>query len=101
MTKSWQRLVPVGFAALLLSGLVTGLIADDAGRPPLVEAAKSGDRDALKSLLQKKADANAADADGTTALHWASYHDDLESADLLIRGGAKVNAATDLGVTPL
>ena len=32
---------------------------------------------------------------------WAAYHDDLESADLLIRAGAKVNSATDLGVTPL
>ncbi len=37
----------------------------------------------------------------TTALHWASYHDDLDSADLLIRAGAKVNAANDLGATPL
>ena len=29
------------------------------------------------------------------------YRDDLESADLLIRAGAKVNAANDLGATPL
>src|SRR5580658_8259009 len=97
MTISWQRLIPAGFAAILVSGL----IAAETGRPPLLEAAKSGDKDAIKSQLQKKADANAADADGTTALHWASYHDDLDSADLLIRAGAKVNATTDLGVTPL
>src|SRR6185436_730817 len=38
---------------------------------------------------------------GTTALHWASYRDDGGSADLLIRAGAKVNAANDLGATPL
>jgi ankyrin repeat protein len=50
-----------------------------------VDAAQSGDKDALRSLLQKKADVNAAQADGSTALHWASYRDDLESADLLIR----------------
>src|SRR5262249_14697787 len=43
----------------------------------------------------------AAEADGTTALHWASYRDDVESADLLIRAGANVNAANDLGATPL
>jgi ankyrin repeat protein len=40
-------------------------------------------------------------ADGSTPLLWASYHDDLKTADELIRGGAKVNAANDLGVTPL
>jgi ankyrin repeat protein len=45
--------------------------------------------------------ANAADGDGTTALHWASYQDDLDAANRLIRGGANVNAANDLGVTPL
>ena len=51
--------------------------------------------------IQQGASVNAAEADGTTALHWASYRDDLESADLLIRAGAKVNAANDLGATPL
>ena len=55
----------------------------------------------LRALIQQKADVNAAEADGTTALHWASYRDDAESADLLIRAGAKVNAANDLGATPL
>src|SRR5258706_4355853 len=44
---------------------------------------------------------NAAEGDGSTALHWASYRDDVESAGLLIRAGANVNAANDLGVTPL
>ena len=58
-------------------------------------------RTALRALLQKGANVNAAEADGTTALHWASYRDDVESADLLIRAGAKVNAANDLGATPL
>jgi ankyrin repeat protein len=57
--------------------------------------------DSLRSLLQKKVDVNAAEADGSTALHWASYRDDVESADLLIRAGAKVSAANDLGATPL
>jgi len=55
----------------------------------------------VRALLQRKADVNAADPDGTTALHWAAYRDDVETADLLIRAGARVNAATDLGVTPL
>lgn len=75
--------------------------AGDTARPPLVEAVKNGDRPALSALLGRNADVNAAEADGTTALHWASHRDDLESAQLLLRRGANVNAANDLGATPL
>ena len=62
---------------------------------------KKGDAAAVRALIQQKADVNAVEADGATALHWASYRDDLVSADLLIRAGANVNAANDLGATPL
>src|SRR6266704_5106089 len=92
ITNCWQRLIPLALAVFLMGA---------AARPPLVEAARNGDRDALRALLQKGAIVNAAEADGTTALHWASYRDDVESAGLLIRAGADVNAANDLGVTPL
>jgi ankyrin repeat protein len=68
---------------------------------PLIEAAKNVDRTGLRTLLERGADVNAAEPDGATALHWASYRDDLESADLLIKAGAKVNAVNDLGATPL
>jgi len=78
---------------------VAGALAAD--RSALLDAAKRGDAATVRALLQNRADVNAGDADGTTALHWASYNDDLESADLLIRAGARVDAATDLGVTPL
>lgn len=83
----------------LIVVLSAGIAA--AGRPPLVEAVKSGDHTALRALLQKKTDVNIAEADGTTALHWASHRDDLESVQLLLRAGANVNAANDLGATPL
>ena len=94
MTAGWQRLIPLALAGLLMG-------AGGGGRPPLVDAAKNSDKDAVRALLQQGASVNAAEADGTTALHWASYRDEVESADLLIRAGAKVNAANDLGVTPL
>src|SRR5690348_6663893 len=79
--------------------LTVGLSA--AERPPLLEAAKNDARDVVRSLVAKHVDVNATEADGTTALHWAAYHNDVEAADLLIRAGAKVNAANDLGVTAL
>jgi ankyrin repeat protein len=47
----------------------------------------------VRSLLQKKADVNAAQTDGTAALHWAVRWDDMETADLLIRAGANVCVA--------
>jgi ankyrin repeat protein len=80
--------------------LSAGVVAR-AERPPLVEAAKRGDREAVRALVTSRVDVNAADADGTTALHWASYRDDLESVTLLIAAGAHANAANDLGATPL
>jgi uncharacterized protein len=86
-----RALIPL--LALTLLGAADG--------PGLIDAAKNADKAAVRALVQKKTDVNAAEADGTTALHWASYRDDLETVDLLIRAGAKVNAATDLGVTPL
>lgn len=90
------------FAVVLIVGAtaVAG-VAAGAERPTLVDAARNADRDALRALIKQGVNVNAAEADGTTALHWASYRDDMESADLLIRAGAKVNAANDLGATPL
>jgi uncharacterized protein len=87
------RLSILGLAILLIGAADT--------RPPLVDAARTADVTTLRALLQQGADVNAAEADGTTALHWASYRDDGDSADLLIRAGANVNAANDLGATPL
>lgn len=86
---------------LIVIAVAVLLMGAGGGRPPLVDAARNGDRDGLRALVQKGANVNAAEADGTTALHWASYRDDVESADLLIRAGAGVNAANDLGATPL
>ena len=72
-----------------------------AGDLRLVEAVEERDQEAVHSLLRERADVNAAQADGATALHWAAHWDDPETAELLIRAGADVNAANDYGVTPL
>jgi ankyrin repeat protein len=44
---------------------------------------------------------NAPQSDGMTALLWAAYHDDRETAELLMRAGANVKVANRYGVTPL
>lgn len=67
----------------------------------LVNAVRSRDRPAVRSLLEQHVDVNVAQPDGTTALAWAANRDDLETADLLLRAGARVNVANDYGVTPL
>ena len=60
-----------------------------------------GDKATVKSLAQKKADVNAPQPDGATAIQWAAYHNDLDMADLLIVAGANVKLANHDGSTPL
>jgi uncharacterized protein len=67
----------------------------------VADAAMRGNKEAVRALVQQKANVNAAQSDGTTALHWAVRMDDLETADLLIRAGANISAANHDGATPL
>jgi ankyrin repeat protein len=67
----------------------------------IADAAMRGDKVAVRTLIQQKADVNAPQIDGATALHWAIYRDDEELVDLLIRSGANVKAANRDGATPL
>ena len=54
-----------------------------------------------RELVDRRADVNLSDRDGATALHWAAYWNDDKTAALLIKAGAKPNAANDLGIVPL
>ena len=67
----------------------------------VADAAEKMDRGAIRTLLRQHANVNAPQADGMTALHWATYQDDLETAELLLRAGASAKAANRYGVTPL
>ena len=72
-----------------------------AAASPLVEAAKAGDRTAALALIERRADVNAPDPDGTTALHWAAHNGDVELVQRLIRAGANVKAVNDYGATAM
>ena len=85
-------------AAIVVGAPTPGRAAD---KSDVADAVMKGDKAALRRLLQQKADVNAPQLDGATALHWAVYRDDLEAADLLIAGGAKVDAANRDAFTPL
>ncbi len=90
-----SKLLAGGFC---LAALVSAAAID--GRIP--DAAMQGNKDGVVSLLKEKADVNAMQGDGMTALHWAAYRDDVELARLLIDAGANVKATTrDGGLTPL
>jgi len=67
----------------------------------VADAVRDGDRAAALALLKQHADVNAAEPDGTTALHWAVRQDDRDLVDRLIKAGANVKAANRYGVTPL
>jgi ankyrin repeat protein len=87
-----------GFVAAFLLFTTVALAAPDLR---LLDAVKRRDHKEFAALLRAKADVNAAQPDGATALAWAAYLDDRDSALALIAAGAKVNTADEYGETPL
>jgi ankyrin repeat protein len=67
---------------------------------PLVAAARNDDLEGVRKLLEG-ADVNQASADGTTALHWAVYRNNLALVEKLIAAGANVNAKNQYGSSPI
>ena len=87
-------------AALLAAVWLVGVgISSAQGR--LIDAVRANDVGAVRTLLDARADVNAVQPDGTTALHWAVERDAIEIVQLLIRAGANVKATNRYGATPL
>jgi uncharacterized protein len=81
--------------------LLTLAITLTAGDTRLVDAVKAGDHATATALLKQKADVNAPEPDGTTAVAWAVRQDDAVLVGELLSAGADVKAANRYGVTPL
>jgi len=94
-----MRIRTVGQVALF-SWLVT-VVAAGAGSSDVADAAQRGDGAAIQRLIQQKANVNAPQVDGATALHWAVYREDTTLVDVLVRAGANVSAVNRHAVTPL
>jgi len=84
----------VAFAACALT--FTASAADD-----LISAAERDDATVALAAIEDGIDVNAKSPDGTTALHWAVYHDNLALVERLVAAGADVRVANEFGSTPL
>ncbi|MGB6449870.1 MAG: ankyrin repeat domain-containing protein [Steroidobacteraceae bacterium] len=92
-----KRLLATLLAALVwLSCNGLALAASD-----LADAVMQQDTARVAALLRAHADVNAAQPDGSTALHWAAYRGDVRTAAELLAAGARPNVKTDTGMTPL
>ena len=93
----------LGFCGLVVGVfflLVADLVASGSDLRLVDAVENKQSKDVIDSLLTRDVDVNAAQLDGTTALHWVVHRDDLEMAKLLIEAGANVNVSNDYGVTP-
>ena len=91
--------VSIAGALVIVTTAVIGGAAQ--ANSPVADAVMKGDHAALLKLVQQKADVNAPQVDGATALHWAVHRDDLDAADRLLRAGAKVDVTNREGAAPL
>ncbi|MDQ6610796.1 MAG: ankyrin repeat domain-containing protein, partial [Gemmatimonadota bacterium] len=88
-------------AVVLLSAAAPGRVAYSAKaavaattESPVADAAMRGDSAKVRTLLRQGVDANAAQSDGMTALHWASARGDAGQVHVLVVAGARLEATT-------
>ncbi len=72
-----------------------------AAETPLAAAVQRGDVAAVRALVARRVNVNAAEADGTTPLFWAAEAGDAELVRMLLSGGASAKGRNRYGVTPL
>jgi uncharacterized protein len=96
---SIPRLVRI--AGLSIALLLGAAAFAAAARCPLADAAEAGDWAKVRETLSQRADVDARQADGTTALHWAVHHDDLAAVKALLAAGAESSSTNNYGITPL
>jgi ankyrin repeat protein len=91
-------LAVVTVAAVLFAAAPVRLGAAEA---EVADAAMRGDLTAVRALVARKADVNAPQNDGATALHWAVYLGRPALVEALLKAGANPKAVNRDGSTPL
>jgi len=84
-----------------LSAALLGASLGNAASSDIANAVEHRDAAAAKALVAKHVDVNAAQADGTTALHWATHWSDLDTVRLLLAAGANPKVTNRFGASPL
>ena len=80
---------------LLITTIAAVLLAATAFADPIHEAAANGDLADVQAELDKGVDVHAKGYKGKNPLHYAAFYGHKETAELLIAGGANVNAKDD------
>ena len=93
-----KHILSITITAVVLAGCAT---PTQSPNPPLFDAVKKGDIEALRKHLYAGADVNTKDEDGYTLLTVAVAYGSKEIVELLIFNGVDVNAKNDGGSTPL
>src|SRR5688500_8719181 len=88
------------FCATLVMVLPASLAAQQTDLR-LIDAIQRRDHGTFSALLRGKADINATQPDGATALAWAVHLGEQRMAEALLVAGARVNTSDEYGETPL
>ena len=95
-----SRFGALAFSVMLSATSLTALAGAEQDTR-LAEAAGRRDSAAVRALLAAGGDVNVPGPDGTPALDWLVWADDLQDARLLLRAGADATRPNRYGVTPL
>ena len=87
-----RRVSVSAWSAPIVMGLL--LLVPEA---PVADAAMRGELDAVRDLLTRGADVNAAQGDGMTGLHWAARTGHTALVQVLLEADARVDVRTRIG----
>ncbi|PEJ54535.1 hypothetical protein CN692_19580 [Bacillus sp. AFS002410] len=96
----WKLIAVVIGCTLLLQGCALFEKGEKTLNEQLFQAAKLGEADTVRKLIEDGANINAQDSNGRTATMIATYNNDVKTAKVLIEAGADVNIQDQMKNNP-